>query len=220
MSQIEEPEKQKRIAAIVYSTLEANLGKNVAKTLFSRFQRSYNIALQEDVYNLPDQFIAFLKETIPSSAPMIESAIISGIKSSFLLPKEKKISSLSEAIELATIPTTTKGDVEMDEVEARIVKCVQYALRDTFSESTVQVIFGKFEATTNLGLRSVATRPDAFLEFLKSLFGPAVKNIEHVFMKELLAEFSEDFDLRPTNFVDAVSRLRMNFLQRQMDWNG
>jgi hypothetical protein len=218
MSVIDDAEKQKRIVSCIYNALETNLGKNVAKTLFFRFQSATGLDSSDGLYNSPDSFMSFLRTTIPSAAPMIETAIINGIRSSFMLPREKAISSLSEAITLAKIPAMVKGDVRMDEVEARIVKCVQYALRDTFSEATVQIIFGKFESTTNLGLRSVATRPDAFLTFLKSLFGPAVKNIEHVFMKELISEFSEDVDLRPTNFADTVSRLRMHFLEREMDW--
>lgn len=162
--------------------------------------------------------MAFLNDLIPKAAPVIEKTIVDAIRSSFMLPKSREYLSLPEAIALARIPVLLKGDVTMDENEARILKCIQYALRDTFSEGTVQVIFEKFESTTNLGLRSVATRPDAFLLFLKSLFGPPVRNIEHVFVKELIVEFA-DVDLRPnTSFVDAVTRLRMNSMQGEIDW--
>jgi hypothetical protein len=218
LSTIDEAERKRRIALCVFSALEANLGKNVATTLLFHFRNSPHCDLSEGEYGDPEKFITFLRGTLPSAAPTIENEIIKGIKSSFILPKASPITSLSEAVALAKVPSLLEGDVEMNEVEARIVKCVQYALRDTFSEGTVQIIFGKFEKTTKLGLKSVATRPEEFLTFLKSLFGPAVKNIEHVFLREMISEFSEEFDLRPSSFVDMVSRLRMRFVEREMDW--
>ncbi len=217
MALIDESEKQKRIVICIARGLEANLGKNVTATIFSRFHIETGLSPPNDLYYKPEEFMKFLQQLIPRAAPLIEKTIVDAIKSSFILPKSRDVASLREAISLAQIPVIVKGDVTMDEIESRIVKCIQYALRDTFSEGTVQIIFEKFESTTNLGLRTVATRPDAFLTFLKSLFGPAVRNIDHVFVKELKAEFV-DVDLRAPNFVDAVSRLRMNSMQSEIDW--
>lgn len=218
MSLLDESEKERRIIVCISRGLEANLGKNVTITIFSRFRLATGLSPPDDLYYKPEQFMAFLNDLIPKAAPVIEKTIVDAIRSSFMLPKSREYLSLPEAIALARIPVLLKGDVTMDENEARILKCIQYALRDTFSEGTVQVIFEKFESTTNLGLRSVATRPDAFLLFLKSLFGPPVRNIEHVFVKELIVEFA-DVDLRPnTSFVDAVTRLRMNSMQGEIDW--
>lgn len=218
MSLIDESEKQKRIIVCINNAIESNLGKNVAKTLYVRFQTETGLNPPDALYENPERFTEFLKTMIPSAAPLIENQIITAIKSTFILPKERVIRSLSEAISIAEIPVVVKGDVTLDEVEARIVKCVQYALRNTFSEPTVQVIFQKYEETTNLGLRTVATRPDGFLTFLKSMLGPPVRNIEHVFLREIISEFGDDIDLRPSNFVDTVNRLRMHYMEREMDW--
>lgn len=218
MALIDESEKEKRIITCISRGLESNLGKNVTVTIFSRFKLATGLSPPDDLYYKPEEFMAFLNGLIPKATPLIEKTIVDAIRSSFMLPKSREYLSLSEAIKLARIPVLVKGDVTMDEIEARILKCVQYALRDTFSEGTVQVIFEKFQITTSVGLRSVATRPDAFLLFLTSLFGPSVKNIEHVLVKELIVEFA-DVDLRPnTSFVDAVTRLRMNSMQNEIDW--
>src|SRR5579862_6732435 len=113
--------------------LESNLGKNVARTLYVQFQVATGLKNSDDLYEKPDQFMNFLKNLIPSAAPLIEKTIVDAIRSSFMLPKERQNLSLAEAISLAKIPTLVKGDDVLDEVESRIIKCVQYALRDTFS---------------------------------------------------------------------------------------
>jgi hypothetical protein len=198
--------------------LESTLGVNMTKTLYSHFQNETGSENPIEISVHPELFLEYLRKVVPGAAVVIESTIVNAIRSSFILPKDKKSLSLTKAISLARIPILMHEENVQDEFTSRVLKCVQYSLRETCSDTALQVIFEDLNKTSRDGLIIAATHPERLLSFLKEMFGPLSKTIEASITREIEMEFEEDLDSKHRGFVDTINRLRMKYLEREVEW--
>jgi hypothetical protein len=190
----------------------------MTKTLYSHFENETGSRIPDDIIAHPEVFLAYVHRVVPGAAGIIERTIVDAIRSSFILPKDKRQLSMIEAIALARTPIIVRQENVEDEFESRVLKCVQYSLRETCSDASLQIIFENLNSTTRDGLKTASVHPEKLLSFLKDMFGPLSKTIEASMTREIESEFNEDLDSRHRSFAETVNRLRMKYLQRDVEW--
>jgi len=106
-----------------------------------------------------------------------------------------------------------RGGVLSENFESEIVKCVDRGL-DAIGQNVKQVIYWHLENRLNIKRSEIASKPEAFIKALESMFGEGARHLE----KAIIREISMTFDVPiPSDSLAEVIRAARHIFKRQQE---